>query len=218
MTNERRANEPGVEHDALVSDTYRDAARESAPAHLDKKVLDAAARAARPRYSLFRAWTRPAAWAATIMLSAALILELTQPTVQQPATMDAIAPGGAAEPDLAKRERMVREPKVKDDDMLQRAEEMARFEDSLNQQPDQAAPESEERVAAPAAAFAVSSKAALDSSNGLANDLSPCDAEATAEPESWLVCIIELEAAGLTDIADEQRALLAEAFPDFDSR
>ena len=42
-----------------------------------------------------------------------------------------------------------------------------------------------------------------------------CDETATATPETWLQCITSLQEAGLTDAADEERKLLAAAFPDF---
>jgi len=179
--------------DKSVSETYREIANEQAPAHLDKAVLDAAAKAARPRYSRLRSWTRPAAWAATIMLSVALVLELSQTPVTQAPGIEALAP-------------------EMDADLLQRAEDMARVREGQNEQPAQPVPQPKERVASPDASFAISTKSSLHS------DVAPCDARATAEPESWLACIVELEDAGLTDLAREQRALLAETFPDFNPR
>ena len=197
---------------------FSEIARESTPEHLNRAVLDGARKAARPRYSMLRAWTRPTAWAATIVLSVALLLEFTQTPLQQPSSMDA----DDVSADLEKREdvaRDVQQLKVKDDDMLRRAEEMARMQQGQNDQPAESAPEAQEPSAAPAAAFAVSSKATLlESAIEPVDEANPCDAEATAEPESWLACITRLEAAGMTELASEQRTLLAEAFPDFDSR
>ena len=72
-----------TERDTRVTEAYRDAAREKAPEHLDRAIIDKAKRAARPPYARSRAWTRPLAWAATIVLSAAIVLELTQ--VEEPA-------------------------------------------------------------------------------------------------------------------------------------
>lgn len=199
MTNERQTPDTGVEDDVLVSDSYREIAQERAPGHLNKSVLDIARKAVRPRYSLLRTWTRPTAWAATILLSVALLLEFSQAPMQQAGDV----------PELT----------VKDDDMLRRAEEMARVQQGQDDQPAKSVPDVQDPGAAPAAAFAVSSKATLlESAIEPVDDANPCDAAATAEPETWLVCITQLEAAGMTDIAEEQRALLAEAFPDFDSR
>ena len=64
-------------NDASVTGAYRAMANERAPAHLDEKVLKMAAAAASP-YARARAWMRPVAWAATIALSFAFVLELSQ--------------------------------------------------------------------------------------------------------------------------------------------
>ena len=139
MTNRRKTPDPGAENDAMVSRTYRDIASESVPEHLDKAVLDTAARQARPGYSRLRQWTRPAAWAAVVMLSVALILETNQAPV----------PGGIApiaEPEAAyKAEGMLtksdagavhgQELRAGDADLLQGAEEMARSRESGNDEP-----------------------------------------------------------------------------------
>jgi len=199
MTDEQNNSASGDERDALVTKAYREVANEQAPSHLDKAVLDAAAKAARPRYSRLTAWTRPAAWAATIMLSVALVLELSQTPVIQAPEIEALAP-------------------EMDADLLQRAEDMARVREGENEQPAQPVPQPKERVASPDASFAISTKSELQSNVATADDSAPCDAQATAEPESWLACIVELEEAGLTDLAREQRTLLAEAFPDFRPR
>ncbi len=67
----------------LVSETYRAAATEPAPEHLSEKILHAAAQESKkqPQLSTFgfaASWMRPAAWAATISLSLAIVLEITQ--------------------------------------------------------------------------------------------------------------------------------------------
>jgi len=61
-----------------ITRAYRDLATESTPAELDDKMLHMAAREARSRYSIARAWARPVAWAATIGLSLAIVLEVWQ--------------------------------------------------------------------------------------------------------------------------------------------
>ena len=90
--------------DRLVADTYKALAREQAPEHLNEKVLRLAS-GRRSRYSLTRAWTRPVAWAATIGLSLALVLELNRlPQIEpEPAAVSASdrdsVPGLVAAPD-----------------------------------------------------------------------------------------------------------------------
>jgi len=77
--------------DQLVSDTYREVADERAPQSLNDKVLRMAA-SAKPLRSLIPGpWMKPVAWAATIGLSLAIVLELTQ-VAQTPPGVDAISP------------------------------------------------------------------------------------------------------------------------------
>ena len=64
-----------------VSDAYRDIASQTTRPEIDEQVLKLAATGMRSRYGLARAWVRPLAWAATITLSVALVLELTQDVV-----------------------------------------------------------------------------------------------------------------------------------------
>jgi len=73
MSDERRKSEA----DPLVAEVYKDLASERVPEHLDDKVLRMAAREGRTRYAVSRAWMRPTAWAATIALSLAIVMELT---------------------------------------------------------------------------------------------------------------------------------------------
>jgi hypothetical protein len=82
--------------DRLVSETYRDLADERAPRPLDEKVLQMAA-AAKPAPSLAPGgWMKPVAWAATIGLSLAIVLELTQMPQTRP-EMDSRSPAPAAD-------------------------------------------------------------------------------------------------------------------------
>ncbi len=79
------------ENDKLVTQTYRDGEQERAPEHLNRAILKSAADSARPRYSRLTTWTRPMAWAATVMLSVALVLEVTKVPSQVPASFDDVA-------------------------------------------------------------------------------------------------------------------------------
>jgi hypothetical protein len=74
----KRQDKPPVRIDQSVTRAYREIADERTPGHLDRAVLARAARAGRPGYARSRAWTRPLAWAATIVLSVAIVLEFTQ--------------------------------------------------------------------------------------------------------------------------------------------
>lgn len=69
------------ETDELVATTYRATASETVPQHLNERVLEIAANpslAGKRRSWLVPAWTKPLAWVATVGLSLAIVLEITQ--------------------------------------------------------------------------------------------------------------------------------------------
>ena len=87
MTNER----DNMTSDPSVSAAYRQLADERTPAGLDEKILHRAAAAPRAGSRPGRAWMKPVAWAATIGLSLAIVLEMTQ-LPQAPLDIDVVAP------------------------------------------------------------------------------------------------------------------------------
>ena len=95
MSNERN----NLGQDPLVTNTYKELARERAPDHLNEKVLRLAADRSRTPYARARAWMRPAAWAATIGLSFAIVLELTKLPQIEPETVGVTATDGSASTD-----------------------------------------------------------------------------------------------------------------------
>lgn len=200
MTTQQNDNDP------RVSEMYRQLTTEKTPAELDDKVLTMAASAARTRYGLTRAWIRPVAWTATIGLSLAFILEMSQlPNVPErsaqkdaPELMKVSTPpadSAPTAPAAAKREanapaaadpapiQPMATSEVDADDMhlLQEAEERAVFA---------AVMERKEQVA-------------------------HCDAEARADAETWYECIEVLREEGRADAANTELEALREAFPDF---
>lgn len=286
MTTERDTPQATAETDALVTQTYRDVADERAPDHLDRAVLKEAASAARPSYSRLRSWTRPMAWAATVMLSVALVLEVSKvpgpqsvnfdgatpefeverPALGTPEELDAtddapaepvevemidsdafeetpapatslgrssnVAPGAAVQaeppkatsvapvPVLQKRQRFeirqdpveqqnkpapassVDEFKLKDADMLRRAEDMARMQSGENNESSLVSSAADADVAA----LGVVAEAA---------EVKECDAATMRTPQTWFECIEKLEDVGRVDEARRERTLLQNAFPDF---
>ena len=64
--------------DPRVSEAYRSSATETTPPELDETILKMAANRAPTRYGLARGWLRSLAWAATIGLSQAFKLEISQ--------------------------------------------------------------------------------------------------------------------------------------------
>lgn len=99
MTEERKTAVPGAEKDAFVTDAYRDLATERVPEKIDRAVLKKARAAARPQYSRLRAWTRPMAWAATVMLSVAIVLQIGK--VPGPENVSVDDASGKSEADVA---------------------------------------------------------------------------------------------------------------------
>jgi hypothetical protein len=103
MNNER--DKPEFEQDdRLVSTAYRDVAGERAPEHLNHSILQQAATTAKPRYARSMSWMRPMAWAATIGLSLAIVLEITQVPQPQPSEYG-LATDSVIEPAETARER-----------------------------------------------------------------------------------------------------------------
>jgi len=198
-----------------VSAFYREVADEVTPTTLDERILADAARGAQSRYGLARAWVRPVAWAATIGLSLAFLLELT---------WFADAP-----PEVPAGSPAVSEERARQDADVMRAKQ----EDVPNRSiAKQATP--------PAAANGAPAAPATDEASFLrqagtqareeaeraqiAAVLSPaesadqdhaCDNEARETAESWYQCIRELRAQGLDDDADTEFEALLRAFPDF---
>ncbi len=76
-------NERDRRSEDRLSNTYRALAEERAPDYLNEKVLRLASRT-RTRYSRARAWMRPAAWAAVIGLSLAIVLDMTRLPQSEP--------------------------------------------------------------------------------------------------------------------------------------
>jgi len=115
MTNEK---EP-FEGDKLVTETYRELGVEKAPERLNQSILQMASGGGKPSPAggiLFATWMKPLAFAATLGLSLAIVLELSQvPTVTvQTDNVPAV-------------ERMREEAVLEDADVLEKAENRARL-------------------------------------------------------------------------------------------
>jgi hypothetical protein len=220
MTEDR--NQSDATTDTFVSQAYRDLANERTPEHLDRTVLRAAAKEARPRYSKFIAWTRPTAWAATVMLSVALVLEVTNAPSPGVASIDeTISASEVRSPEAdadAKDDRPVdsieesvvpasERRKKQRNDMRQKATAIAEQEIEPQQPAGPAVMEQEFEAGR-----------SLAAADAFSAPVADCDEDAVATPQTWFECIVALENAGWDEAALKQRALLAEAFPDFDPR
>jgi len=87
MTKERSHPDTDGVTDPLVSRIYRESASERAPDALDRAVLQQAKQNASKPYSRSIMWLRPMAWAATIGLSLAIVIELANLPQPDPALL-----------------------------------------------------------------------------------------------------------------------------------
>ena len=191
------------DNDALVSATYRDSAQEKTPDKLDEAVLRMAA-AAQPSASKSRLplWMKPVAWAATIGLTLAIVLDVTQvsDTNGLPASAPASAPPAAAIEEAFS---------TKDADVVQEAEDMARMRDGPNQADELSRSRQAPAVAESAAAFEVDAAKKETTEDG------SCSAASREQAESWYRCVVELRDLGQTAEADREMLLLIEKFPEY---
>lgn len=105
--------------DTRVSEAYRQTAQERAPERLNKTVLRMAAgrTAYGPSGIIFSSWAKPVAWAATIGLSLAIVLELTRVPMSGDAvlpapasiTVEAAPPAESVQQDFERRENSAME-------------------------------------------------------------------------------------------------------------
>ncbi len=224
MTDERTMDERSSnDGDARVTRAYRDLGAVTSPARLDELILRRAKRAASPRYARLRLWTRPVAWAATIGLSLAIVLQLNEGVLQP---QEELAPASAAPAEAAKksfakhsddagsvgRAEADLEQKLEraglpsegqavvpaDVDLVKEAADMARMQSGEQQRP----------AVAPASAVTVSAELAHEAVE------QHCDDQARATSETWLECIAALEEQGLEDEAMLERAAYNERFRD----
>lgn len=215
-----------------VTQAYRDLATETTPPGLDDEVLRIATREARSRYGIARAWVRPVAWAATIGLSLAIMLEVLQviPPAADPESapmreeqaergdaaespgaarvmMDPapVNPGGGAAEELGARRTAPQDrPRQKEvrPVSLDDADSFAARDMRILEEA-----EAQARQHAGEPAVAAAAAVAADAH---------CDETARATAESWYACIEELRDAGQVEFAGSELDALLLAFPDFE--
>ncbi len=213
MTNERQHPDFAAETDETVSATYRELSREGAPDHLNEKVLQQAAeKALRPRYSRSIMWTRPLAWAATVGLCLAIVLEVTRvPTPEIVMTEDTID-FLEAEPPASLVTEEAQAP------VHQRLEALK----DMKSQPGRSAAKQaanepkREMVDADRRQRSGAISALAVSANRIDSEATnECPDEIRVDPVMWLACIVDLEERGDTETALRQHDALKEAFPQF---
>jgi hypothetical protein len=217
-------------NDRRVSEIYRELASEKTSRKLDDKILEMAGSNARTRYGLVRSWIRPAAWAATIGLSLAFILEMSQyldAPMQTPVSFDDAA-----------------------DDLMIHDEAAADNEGRARQEASKPAnaPAPASMKLAPSEALSAvatetettSPRKKLEDDNGtllheaadplhhdanraaraeasaeLKEQMQHCDDAVRAAAESWFECIDDLRENGLAEAAGQELEALIAAFPEF---
>lgn len=193
MTN-NNGNLSNEEHDPEVSSQYRALANESAPKSLDRMVLQSARKAVdNSKSSVWgTSWYRPATFLATLGLSLALLLEITEfqvfdpaadVTFQQETHPDTNVFQGAAD----NAARSVREVDATADESLQLSNGSTNEND------------------------AITTTLPANSATGVQH----CSDEQLALPESWWQCIQELREAGLHAAAESELANLHKVFPQY---
>lgn len=194
-----------------VSETYRDIARETSPANLDDRVMAMARQEARTRYGVARAWIRPVAWAATIGLSFAFILELTYFSDEAP--IDAAIPASPESDTRQGAGPAAKEAPYKRSPAAVVAAPEIRTSDTPPLQ------EAEERADAAAASFAddvgADELSRQRTPAAVTNDVERCETRDRQSAETWYRCVLGLRDRGLDDAAVSELEALQKAFPDF---
>lgn len=228
MTSEANDNDP------RVSRAYREIANEETPAELDRAVLAMAAAEARPAKGVSRNLFRPLAWAATIALSFAFVLEMSEvgeePMIQTDADLAEVLQEGPATPETTS------------EGTRDERKDEGRLKQQLNKRSSDV-PVSGKAALAPASApppemSSVAAEAESDSS-GLLREaeerarvqseaagavsayavqealVDGCDEAARESAKTWYECVENLRAAGQDELARRELEHLRAEFPDF---
>ena len=188
-------NRNDSDRDVRLSAAYHDLQDARTPIHLDDQVIRMAAREARTRYGLARAWTRPLAWAAVVVLCLTYTLELTRVDDVSDAAQYMETPAPPAESPA----------------LLRPAASPARLKRSQT-------PEKAEFRATYASADAVSEEAALVAGDRGRLEAEPpdgCDETVRDNPDDWYACIRRLQDEGRVEAAGRELEALRHAFPDY---
>lgn len=203
MTDERNGNTHEPLHDDLVAELYRELAQETAPERLDAQLLAQAASEADRRRSGSPPWVRPFAWAATVGLTLAIVLEAARLPVPEPELPGSPAssrlPAAPADAQRSDAEKAATTELLEATDMrsLREAEDIARSRIGAS------------RETLPATTDAGPAAVRMQSAA-----MEGCTDSDRSTPETWLSCIENLEREGLAELADTERDRLRKAFPD----
>jgi hypothetical protein len=231
------------DNDARVSETYRAMATETTPQDLDSQILSMAAAetdSRRAGFGLSRLWFRPIAWAATIGLSLAFVLEMSEfnkvaePAIQTDAdavleerVLDDVV--DAAPADIGRLQsqqefdKRTDAPAAAKPTAARAAEKVAPAAGAASVSEDFAADEilmlqeAEEQTRARSGserAFVADSPVAALAIKKERADL--CEAGARLSAASWYACVEDLREKELHDTASAELEALLSEFPDFE--
>jgi len=201
--------------DALVSKTYRELPTPRVPDHLNQTILRMAEKKGRGKADfLFATWVKPVTLAATIALSLAIVLELSEVPVTsvqmevEPAAREELVPQETDRLDEGLLEELVLE-----DTDLAKSEAKGKIESFAASPPAAALPVARKR----AADMPDSNQPAAMSTIGLSMEIgeseltAACDESARQSADSWLACIDQLRESGATlDAEREYEAFMLE--------
>ena len=186
-------NTPGARDDRSIRDGYRSVATESTPPELDRRVLEQARDAARPTgmRAFFGSWQRPLAFAATVGLSLAILLEINEESMRNLPATDAATTSPVEEHAAGATGT------VEVDPFAAEADAAARRMQDLE------------------AAAGTALQRSADEERFATDDAAVCDTEVTGDPDLWWRCIDALFEAERTAAAEAELVRLLAAFPDF---
>ena len=187
MTGENQRNSADLS-DPEVSDQFRNLASETTPDKLNHAVLKAARREVRSPAGVWQAsWFRPAATAAVIALSLALVLEINDTSILAP-------PFPAENVSDAFRDAA--------DRSAEQVREAASAVDRTSQNSGSGTPLSTDP------GVSTGRTSLLPASQG-------CNEEQRSTRAAWWACIESLESGGASNLAERELTALLQAFPGF---
>ena len=204
MTNERDREEL----DALVSETYRELPAPRVPDDLNQSILRMAGKKDRGKADfLFAKWMKPVTLAATVALSLAIVLELSEvPVASGPMEVDPAAREKLAPREADRMDEGLLEELVLEDADLAKSEAKGKIESFAASPPAAALPMARKKTAD----IPDSNQPAALSTVGLSMEIgeseltAACDERVRQSANSWLECIDQLREAGATLDADRE--------------
>jgi len=194
------SSDNGQAGDPGLSTTYRAIANERTPSALDREVLSLARQEVRVSAGSdwISRWYRPAVFVATVGLSFALILEVSEISMPGPPASDVDSSMNGVAP-VTKSQFQ--------DAADATAQQMRQLEVDTNSSMSESPPSMNE--------FAAPANSSQSDTGSLLPATDSCSDEQRADMASWWACIEGLESQGLTQAAERELQSLLREFPGF---